>query len=222
MMNSMMSPLQQLPMVGAAGGPFSTITNYLLGIQNVIMSIGQVVQIISFNASSLQQLCESILAMMEHAIQSWHDQQQNHTKRLKHTSNDNKNESDNHEDLSPEEQQRVIQQQRRLRALRYTITIAISYIGYTIIRKLFSNQQQQQYRRALEHSQPPPYGHINNNNMMMMTAPPFYDANGYNPSTIPYQHNYTNPYWNAPLPPPPQHQQPPPYHQYHNNAGPFQ
>ena len=71
-----MIPPSVLPMLGGStSGPFSSITNYLLGIQNVIMSIGQVVQIISFNASSLQQLCESILAMIEHAIRSWHEQQ---------------------------------------------------------------------------------------------------------------------------------------------------
>ena len=184
MMTMMMPP--PLPMVGGGGGPFSSITNYLLGIQNVILSIGQVVQIISFNASSLQQLCESILAMFEHAVKSWQEQQQQHL-------------LVNETVTTTEEQQRVKrQQQRRLRALRYTITMAMSYIGYTIIRKLFFDQRRRQ--RYLSESELSQLYHNNN-------------------VTVPY-HPTTNTYWNPP--PPPQQHPSPPYHPYYYNTGSFQ
>ena len=209
----MMSP--QLPMLGTAGGPFSTITNYLLGIQNVIMSIGQVVQIISFNATSLQQLSESILAMVEHAIRSWHEQQQQqHQNRfLKHNRGDSGSWNENVDNRTPEEIQKALQQRRRLRALRYTIAITVSYIGYTMIRKVFFQQQlqQQRYNRELDHSQ------LYTNHNALATAPPMYHASShisnslYPPPSTHYNHHTSNPYWNPVSPP---LQQPSPYHHY--------
>ena len=209
----MMSP--QLPMLGTAGGPFSTITNYLLGIQNVIMSIGQVVQIISFNATSLQQLSESILAMVEHAIRSWHEQQQQQQNRfLKHNRGDSGSWNENVDSKTPEEIQKALQQRRRLRALRYTIAITLSYIGYTMIRKVFFKQQQlqqQRYNRELEHSQ------LYTNHNALATAPPMYHASShisnslYPPPSTHYNHHTSNPYWNPVSPP---LQQPSPYHHY--------
>ncbi len=203
-MNSMMM-MPPLPMVGG-GGPFSTITNYLLGIQNVIMSIGQVVQIISFNASSLQQLCESMLAMFEHAVKSWQEQQQLLLVNRTLTTNDM-----DHPTISPEEQQRVKRQQRRLRALRYTITMAMSYIGYTIIRKLFSDQRRQRYLPESEGSQR--YNNAANSHHLTPAYPPV---------TVPYHHaTNTGTYWNTPLAP--QHLSPPYHHHpYYNNTGSFQ
>ena len=212
--NSMMMMPPTLPMFGGGGaGPFSTITNYLLGIQNVIMSIGQVVQIVSFNASSLQQLCESVLAMFEHAIRSWHEQQQQN--RLLKRDNTGGIWNDNNDVRTPEEIQKALQQRRRLRALRYTVTIAISYAIYSIIRKVLF--QQQRHNRHLEQS--PLYNHQNE----MSATPSMYHANsnntGLHPPTRHYsnyhQHgNMSNPYWNSVPPPPPYQQPPPPYYHY--------
>jgi hypothetical protein len=211
------------PMLGTttAGGPFSTITNYLLGIQNVIMSIGQVVQIISFNASSLQQLSESILAMIEHAIRSWHEQQQQQSNQRLWNPSTADAWNNNNNGRTPEEIQKEEKMQRRLRALRYTVTIALSYIGYSIIRKVFfPKQHPARHLHGMEYSQI--HGNNNNNNTMM-TTPSMYHVHSHNTDLYPpppttttnYRYNHmTNPYWNS-VPPSQQYQQQPPPLPYH-------
>jgi hypothetical protein len=121
-----LSPM--MPLTTISTGPFSNITNYLLGLQNVILSIGQVVQIISFNTNSLQQLCESVLAMFEHAVRTWHEQLPAAT-------------TDAREASEPQ------QQQRRIRALRYAAAVAFTYLGYTIVRAI-----RNRYRHRRNHS----------------------------------------------------------------------
>jgi hypothetical protein len=197
------------PMMSPTVGPFSNITNYLLGLQNVIMSIGQVVQIISFNTSSLQQLCESMLAMFEHAVRTWNEQMQLSIMSKATATTTAEDEKNNQER----------QRQRKLRALRYAIVVAISYVGFTLIRQWRNRRRRRQFLLEYGATLPPPALH---------TQPPQWNYPSYPPSA-PHQQSYSHysapPYFNGPQP---QLSAPPFFHAqqaasipYSNNNNPY-
>jgi hypothetical protein len=159
-------------------GPFSNLTNYLLGLQNVILSIGQVVQIISFNTNSLQHLCESILAMFEHAVRTWHEQLPASTG-------------------TPEASEEQQQRQRRIRTLRYAGAMALTYLGYSIVRSIRNRYLRNRHPNTRFLDYGPPVAHPPQHPPMSS----YYNASSSShpqSGMPPYQNHHSYPYSGGP------------------------
>ena len=114
------------------GGPFSGLNQFLFGVQNVIFSLGQAVQIVGMNTQALHHLLESATAMFDHAVATWHEMRFLEETNRRH------------------ETEEMKKRRRRLRAVRWAVVTAVVYAGYKLIRRAF----RQRYRgRLLEHQQ---------------------------------------------------------------------
>lgn len=116
------------PMMG--GGPLSGLNQFLFGIQNVVFSLGQAVQIVGMNTQAVKQLLEAATAMFDHAVASWSEMRS-----IEAAANEFESEE-------------MKKRRRRLRALRWAMVTAITYTGYKVIRWLFSSGKRN--RRMLE------------------------------------------------------------------------
>ncbi|KAL7579846.1 hypothetical protein ACA910_004858 [Epithemia clementina (nom. ined.)] len=116
------------PMGMGVPGPLSSLNQFLFGVQSVIFSLGQAVQIIGMNTQALKQLFESVASMIDHAMVSW-----NEMRRLDASA-------------QMEESDEEKKKRRRVKALRWTVVAATSYLGYRLARRLLS-------RRQVAHSQ---------------------------------------------------------------------
>lgn len=105
-------------MGGGGGGPVSSLNQFLFGIQNVIFSLSQAVQIIGMNTEAVKHLLESATVMFDHAVATW---------RELHAL-----EAEQRQTETPEARKR----RRRLRALRWALLVGVSYAGYQLVRKL--------------------------------------------------------------------------------------
>jgi hypothetical protein len=114
--NGMMMMMPPIPSGGM--GPFSGIYQVLYGVQNVIFSITQAVQLVGMNQQLLQQAWESISQMVDHAFVTFHEM------RMLELQNNR------------EETEKEKQQKRRLKALRYTLVFGGSWLVYKIVRSL--------------------------------------------------------------------------------------
>ena len=106
------------PMGMASPGPLSNLNQFLFGVQSVIFSLGQAVQIIGMNTQALKQLFDSVSSMVDHAISSW-----NEMRRLEAAAH-------------MEESEEAKKERRRLRTIRLCIVSAASYLTYRIVRRL--------------------------------------------------------------------------------------
>lgn len=137
-------------MMGMGGGPLSGLTQFLMGVQNVVFSLGQAVQIVGLNAEAVQHLLESVVCMFDHAAATWHEMQ-----RLEVEAR-----------VAESDEMKI--RRRRLRALRWALSAAATYAGYAVIRKLLLSLQGRRRRppaiatgfqpqnRAYNHPPPPP------------------------------------------------------------------
>ncbi|KAL3924369.1 MAG: hypothetical protein SGARI_006045 [Bacillariaceae sp.] len=110
----MMPPM----MMGGGGygmGPFSGLYQVLYGVQNIVFSISQAVQLVGMNQQVLQQSWESLTKMVDHAIATFYEMRALEQQM---------------ENLTPEDQQR----RKRLKALRYALVMGGSWLAYKIIR----------------------------------------------------------------------------------------
>ena len=103
---------------GVGGGPVSSLNQFLFGVQNVIFSLSQAVQIIGMNTEAVKHLLESATVMFDHAVATW---------RELHAL-----EAAQRQTETPEARKR----RRRLRALRWALLVGVSYAGYQLVRKL--------------------------------------------------------------------------------------
>jgi hypothetical protein len=113
-------------------GPMSSLNQFLFGVQNVIFSLSQAVQIIGMNTEAVKHLFESVSAMFDHATASWQEM-----RALEFQARDAE---------TPEARKR----RRRLRALRWALACAITYAGYSLIRKLLSSARRRSKPRFLD------------------------------------------------------------------------
>eukprot|EP00934_Nitzschia_sp_Nitz4_P004893 Nitzschia sp. Nitz4//scaffold106_size73319//33318//34157//NITZ4_005736-RA/size73319-processed-gene-0.68-mRNA-1//-1//CDS//3329532520//4883//frame0 len=109
------------------GGPFSGLYQTLFGIQNIVFSMSQVVQLLGMNQHAMQQAFDSLSSMVDHAIATFHE-----VRALDATESA----------LESEEQKR---RRRRLKAIRYAMVVGATWLVYKIIRQLTSK------RRRLRH-----------------------------------------------------------------------
>lgn len=109
-------------------GPMSSLNQFLFGVQSVIFSLSQAVQIIGMNTEAVKHLFESVSAMFDHAVASWQEM-----RALEFQARDVE---------TPEARKR----RRRLRSLRWALACAITYAGYSVIRKLLSSARRRTKR----------------------------------------------------------------------------
>jgi hypothetical protein len=140
----------------------------LFGMQNILFSLSQAVQIISMNTYTIQQLLEAVGTMMEHAVTTWRD-----IRTLEASSTEAEKEIGNGNE-------EFRKQKRRLRLLRWAMVTAMTYGGYKIVRWLFVAQRR---RRTIgriitggasaEHPTTGAYGaYLNQGNMYLPQQPP--------------------------------------------------
>lgn len=119
-------------------GPFSGVYQVLFGVQNVVFSLTQAVQLMGTNQHALQQAFDSLTGMIDHAIATFHELRAlEATETAKET----------------EEQQR---RRRRLKALRWAFVVGSSWLLYKLIRRLTTSSRR---RRIVG------YDGTNSNNM---------------------------------------------------------
>lgn len=116
---------------GGHYGPLSSLNQFLFSFQSVIFSVGQAVQIVGMNTQQLHHLYEQIMAMFDQALATIHELQ---------TLQDRENEK-----LSLEQMKR----KRRLKAIRWSIMLGITFAGYNVIRQWFQRRRDYQRRRRL-------------------------------------------------------------------------
>jgi hypothetical protein len=108
---------------GGMGGPFSGLNQFLFGVQNVISSLGQAVQIIGMNTQALSQLLESGTTMVDHAIATWHEMQTiDQRQRSRETEEEKK-------------------RRRRLRALRWALVVGVSFAVTKLVRYILQSSR---------------------------------------------------------------------------------
>lgn len=109
------------------GGPLSGFYQTLFGIQNVVFSLGQAIQLLGMNQQGMQQAFDSLTSMVDHAIATFQEM-----RALEATENAKET----------EEQKR---RRLRLKAVRWALVMGTSWLVYKIIRQITSK------RRRLKH-----------------------------------------------------------------------
>ncbi len=105
------------------GGPFSGIYQVLFGVQNVVFSLTQAVQLLGTNQHAIQQAFDSLTAMMDHALATFQE-----LRALEAVSTERET----------EEQKR---RRQRLRTLRWAFMMGSSWLLYKLIRRLTSRRR---------------------------------------------------------------------------------
>ena len=131
-MGMMGSPYGMSPMMGGMGGPLSNLNQFLFGIQNVLSSLGQAVQIVGMNTQAVKQLLEAASGMFDHAVATWSEMRAIEAAASEFESEEHK------------------KRRRRLRALRWAMVTAATYAGYKCIKWLFSSSRRRHQRPMLE------------------------------------------------------------------------
>jgi hypothetical protein len=107
---------------GAPLGPLSWVNQCLFGVQNVLFSISQAIQIIGMNTTTLHQVAEALQAMMRQAMHTYRE----------HVALDARPGT-----TSDEERQR----RRQRRWIRSALVSLALYTGYKLVRWLFARKQ---------------------------------------------------------------------------------
>ena len=101
------------------GGPISSLNNFLFGFQSVVFSLGQAMNIVGMNTQALKQLYSQIMSMMDSALSTLEEirvmEQTMSRMKEEHISEDDK------------------KRRRRLKALRWSLVMGASYMGYRIV-----------------------------------------------------------------------------------------
>lgn len=158
MMPPMMPPGMMMMGGGMGGGPFASVYQALYGLQNVVFSISQAVQLVGMNQHVLQQAWESINQMVEHAVTTFSEM-----RALEANAQDGESEEDK-------------QRRRRLKALRYALVLGGSWLAYKVVRQLLF--QKDAWRRGRRQQQQRPH--------LTRHGSPQQDASLMYPTTSPY------------------------------------
>ena len=143
---------------GAGGmmGPFSGLHQVLFGVQNVIFSVTQAVQLMGTNQQALQLAFDSVTKMVDSAIATFCELRALEAQR----------------EYTPEQQR----QRKRLRALRWAMVMGGSWLVYRVVRRITSKRKRlsntfphlaSSFGGAMIPYQQPPYGRYG-----MMGGPP--------------------------------------------------
>mmetsp|Transcript_25500 Transcript_25500/g.37818 ORF Transcript_25500/g.37818 Transcript_25500/m.37818 type:complete len:271 (+) Transcript_25500:1-813(+) len=111
---------------GSGSGAISSLNQFLFSFQSIIFSLGQAMQIVTMNTNQLHLLYDQIMAMIDHALQYIHQLQ--HLDQLQ---------SQQTTPLTEEQ----IKQKRRLKAIRWSLMLGISYGGFKIVLKWYRKRK---------------------------------------------------------------------------------
>jgi hypothetical protein len=137
----MMTPPPLPYMAGLAGGvgvwPLTGLYQTMYGIQNVVLSLSQAVQLVGMNKQLLQQAWESLSQMVDHAIATFSELRTLEVMERQHETEEEK------------------QRRRRLKALRYALAFGGGWLAYKLIRSLllFTSMDPSRRRRLRQHQQ---------------------------------------------------------------------
>lgn len=150
------SPYGYGGMAPMMGGPFSGLHQVLFGVQNVIFSVNQVVQMLGVNQHALQQTLDSLTQMVDKAIATFHELRALEAQQEKQAT---------------EEQ---LKRKSRLKALRWALLVGTSWIVYKIIRRLAISKR----RRRITSG--PHMGNMQNNSYGLANPTPYssYQSSG--------------------------------------------
>jgi hypothetical protein len=126
MMGGGMSPMMgggMSPMMG----PISNLNQFLYGIQTVVFSLSQAIQLLGMNQEALQQAFDSLTSMMDHAVATFHE-----LRALEAMQNEQET----------EEQKK---RRQRLKTIRWALMMGGSYVVYKLIRRITSRRKQVTY-----------------------------------------------------------------------------
>ncbi|KAL3945322.1 MAG: hypothetical protein SGBAC_000598 [Bacillariaceae sp.] len=105
-------------------GPFSGLNQFLYGIQTVVFSLSQAVQLLGTNQQVLQQSFESLTSIIEHVVATFHE-----LRALEAMQNEKET-----------EQQK--KRRQRLKTIRWALMVGGSYVVYKIMRRIMSKRKQ--------------------------------------------------------------------------------
>jgi hypothetical protein len=108
-------------------GPLSWVNQCMFGIQNLLFSVTQVIQIVSMNTNTVQQLYEAVRTILQHAVQAYQQ----------HIALDDSPTSSRgiH---TMQQRQELAQRRRKLRMIRSALVSLALYTGYKLVRWLFT------------------------------------------------------------------------------------
>ena len=157
-MYGMMSPMMM-------GGPFSGVYQLLFGVQSVVMSLGQAVQLIGMNQQALQQALDAAWNLVDHSMATFHELRQL--------------EATNSAKETPEQKQK----RRRLKALRWALVMGTSWFVYKLLRRIFTSSRRKRlgYHQQGRHNNSNPYSTSSGYHYLPMTSsysPGYYGAAG--------------------------------------------
>ena len=178
--NSMYGMGMMSPMM--FGGPFSGLYQVLFGVQNVIFSLGQAVQILGMNQQALQQALDSVSTMADHAIATFYELRALEAVEQKHETEDQK------------------KRRRRLKAMRWALLMGTSWFAYKLFKYLTTSR-----RRRLRHQTN--HGGIRGGGASHSIAPPqspfipnnYYGTGGFQTSPVYGQSMYGGSYTSSPF-----------------------
>lgn len=136
-MGGMMSPMMMMP-----GSPFSGLYQVLFGVQNVVFSLSQAIQVLGMNQQAIQQAFDSLVNMFDHAVATFHELRAIEAMQI---------------EKETEEQKR---RRRRLKAIRWAILMGGSWLVYKLIHRITTGKRR---RRLANHN----HTTTNNNNGLM-------------------------------------------------------
>ena len=133
-----MSPMGMGMGMGMGGGPISSLNQFLFGFQTLIFSLGQAFQIVGMNTQAMHQLYDQAMGMLDQALVMLHELRTLENREI--------------QALSEEDQKR----RRRLKAIRWSLMLGISYAGYSFVAKWMKKRRDYNRRRMLGGGMPSP------------------------------------------------------------------
>lgn len=124
--------------LGSTSGPLASFNQFLFGVQAVIFSLGQAIQIVGMNAHALQQLLDAALAAFDRATTAYRELRSLEAAR--------------HETDDEESRKRL----RRFQALRWTVVVAATYGGYRLVKRLLFQRRPPQSQHSTLSMPPSP------------------------------------------------------------------
>ena len=103
------------------GGTSSSLHQLLFGVQNVIFSLTQAVQIIGMNTEAVKSLLTHATTLIDHAVATWKEQAHHLLEQQQQRQND-----------APESVDQR-KRRRRLRAIRWALTTVGTYAAYKVL-----------------------------------------------------------------------------------------
>lgn len=126
-----MSPYGMSPYYGGMSpmmmGPLSNLNQYLFGIQNVVFSLTQAVQMLGMNQQALQHAFDSLTSMFENAVATFHELRALEAMKTETETEEQKN------------------RRKRLKTIRWALLLGGSWLVHKIIRKITCRRRQIQY-----------------------------------------------------------------------------